>query len=320
MPIGIIYSGIILFTISITSIAGISGGVVLRPIFDAIGYHDPLSIAFYMGVAVITMTIASTIKVVSMGTHVKMSKALSLAVGSFAGGVIGQFVMDWIILGVGDNVLQIIQNALSILALVFVMVGTNPNVRKFHLSGIRYYVLAGLGLGTFATILAIGGGPINVVAFVILFGISFKESVVYSITTIFFAQAARVGAIGIEHGFGPFDLNLMYFIIPSAIVAGVIGGRLNVKLTEGSVLKVFKLVVVGTIALNIYNVAYMINPTWDYVAAPVAALAAVAYLGHDFWLKPRRQAALTTTVDDLDLTALEAGTLEADDRELAKVG
>ncbi len=311
MPIGIIYSGIILVTISVTSIAGISGGVVLRPIFDAIGYHDPLSIAFYMGVAVITMTIASTIKVVSMGTRVKVDKVLSLAAGSFLGGVIGQLIMDGIILGVGDDALQIIQNALSILSLVFVLVCTRPDVRKLGLSGIRWYVLAGLGLGTFSTILAIGGGPINVVAFVILFGISFKESVVYSITTIFFAQAARVGSIGVEHGFGGFDLTLMYFIIPSAIVAGIIGGRLNVKLNEAAVLRVFKFVVVGTIALNVYNVAYMANPAFGPVAAVVAGLGAATYLVHEFVLKPRGLRALEAAADvaapiaEVDVEALE---------------
>ena len=287
MHIGIIYSGIILFTISTASIAGISGGVVLRPIFDAIGYHDALSIAFYMGIAVLTMTVASTVKVVSMGARVKISKVLSLAAGSFLGGVIGQFIMDWIILGVGEGALQILQNALSILSLVFVLAATREGVRKFHLSGIRWYLLAGLGLGTFSTILAIGGGPINVAAFVVLFGLTFKESVVYSIATIFFAQAARVGSIGIEHGFDGFSLNTMLFIIPSAILAGVIGGRLNRKLSEASVLKVFKFVVVSTIALNVFNVATMINPAWGPTTAVLAGLAAAAYLTHDIVLKPR---------------------------------
>ena len=296
MPIGIIYSGIILVTISITSIAGISGGVVLRPIFDAIGYHNPLSIAFYMGIAVITMTIASTFKVVSMGATVKINKAMSLAIGSFVGGFLGQLIMDGIVLTVGEDALQIIQNVLSIGSLIFVLACTRDDVRKFAFNKIRWYLLAGLGLGTFSTVLAIGGGPINVVAFVILFGISFKESVVYSITTIFFAQIARVGTIGIEHGFGSFDLGLMWFIIPAAIAAGIIGGRLNMVLSEGAVLNVFKMVVVGTISLNIYNVITMHTYGAYLLGAGAGLSAALAYIVWEFVVKPRRQLAALASI------------------------
>jgi len=257
MLIGILYFFVILIVISTGAIAGISGGVILRPIFDAIGYHDVLSIAFYMGVAVLTMSVSSTIKQIAMGTKINFQKVLALATGAFAGGVIGQFIMDGILYHVGEDELQIIQGVLSIASLIFVLIFTRENVKKYDFKGIFWYALTGLGLGTFATILAIGGGPINVIVFVILFGITLKEATVYSITTIFFAQAARLGTIGHEHGFSEFDLSMLFFIIPAAIIGGVVGGRLNVLLPEAMIMKVFKCVVAGTILLNIYNVAVM---------------------------------------------------------------
>ncbi|MCL2559203.1 MAG: sulfite exporter TauE/SafE family protein [Turicibacter sp.] len=258
MLIGIIYFFVILVVISTGAIAGISGGVILRPVFDLIGYHDPLSIAFYMGVAVLTMAVSSTIKQIVMGTKINFSKVFALAAGSFTGGVIGQFIMDVILANVGGDVLQIIQGVLSIASLIFVLAFTRENVKKYDFKGTLWYVLTGLALGTFATVLAIGGGPINVIVFVVLFGITLKEATVYSITTIFFAQAARLSSMGVEHGFSTFDLSTLFFVIPAAIIGGVIGGRLNVLLPEASVMKVFKLVVSGTILLNIYNVTMMI--------------------------------------------------------------
>jgi len=260
MFIGILYFIIIILVISVGATAGISGGVILRPIFDAIGYHDALSIAFYMGVAVLTMAAASTIKQMTMGTKIDFKKVFALAIGAFVGGIVGQFIMDGILFHVGEDELQIIQGILSIASLIFVFAFTREDIKKYSFEGISWYVLTGLGLGTFATVLAIGGGPINVIVFVILFGNTLKESTVYSITTIFFAQAARLGAIGTEHGLLIFDLNILYFIIPAAIIGGVVGGKLNVLLSNEQVMKVFKIVLIGTILLNIYNVITMTLP------------------------------------------------------------
>ena len=254
MGFGILYAIIILIVISVAAIAGIRGGVVLRPVFDAIGYHDPMEIAFYMGVAVITMSISSTIKQMAMGTKINYKKVFALAIGSLIGGFFGQMILSIMDMRMTANMIQSIQSIFSIISLVFVMMFTKPNIKTYDFRGTIWYVITGLGLGTFATILAIGGGPINVIVFVILFGITLKESTVYSITTIFFAQAARLSTMVGRYGIARFDLNLLWFVIPAAIVWGIIGGRLNVKCSETQVLKVFKFVVVGTIILNIYNV------------------------------------------------------------------
>lgn len=252
--IGILYFFIILIVISTSAIAGISGGVVLRPIFDFIGYHDVTEIAFYMGSAVLTMSVSSTIKQIAMGTKINFKKVLTLAIGSFLGGFLGQMILSAMSYAFDDNVVQIIQGILSILSLIFVMLFTKENIRTYELRGTMWYALTGLGLGTFATVLAIGGGPINVIVFVLLFGITFKESAVYSITTIFFAQAARLGTMVVDYGLDRFELDLLFFIIPAAILGGIIGGRLNVKLPEEKVKKIFKFIVIGTILINIWNV------------------------------------------------------------------
>ena len=252
--IGVIYFLIILIVISTSAIAGISGGVVLRPVFDLIGYHDVLSIGFYMGVAVITMTIASTVKQVRMGTKIKVDKALTLAVGAVTGGWVGQTILEWLAIYVNNDAIQMTQNILSIIVLIFVLLATRPGLKNFSLNGPYWYVLAGFGLGAFASILAIGGGPINVAAFTIIFGITLKEATVYSITTILFTQLSRVVTMGLAPGgFERFDLSLLFFIIPAAIIGGYVGGKLNVKFSDEQVMKVFKFVVTTTILINVIN-------------------------------------------------------------------
>ena len=254
MFIGILYFIIIVLVISISAIAGISGGVVLRPIFDFIGYHDVTEIAFYMGTAVLTMAISSTMKQITMGTKINFKIVFTLAAGAFLGGFLGQVILSAMTLAIDENMVQIIQGVLSILSLIFVMAFTREDIKTYELRGTLWYAATGIGLGTFATILAIGGGPINVIVFVLLFGITFKESTVYSITTIFFAQAARLGTMVVDYTLDRFDLSLLLFIIPAAIIGGIIGGQLNVKFSEEKVRKVFKFVVIGTILINVWNV------------------------------------------------------------------
>jgi len=254
MWIGILYFFIIVVVISTSAIAGISGGVVLRPVFDLIGYHSPIEIGFYMGVAVLTMTISSTLKQVKMGTKIKADKALTLATGAIVGGWVGQVALEWLTSHIDHNAIQMFQNVMSLLALGFVLIATRPHVKKYAATGAHWYLLAGLGLGTFASILAIGGGPINVAAFTIIFGITLKEATVYSITTILFTQLSRLVTMGMAPGsFGRFDMGLLWYIIPAAIIGGYVGGRLNVKFSDEQVMKVFKFVVIGTILINIWN-------------------------------------------------------------------
>jgi len=255
MLIGILYFFIIVIVISTSAIAGISGGVVLRPVFDLVGYHDFIEIGFYMGIAVLTMTISSTLKQLKMGTRIKPDKALTLAIGAIIGGFLGQEILEWLSRSnIDGNAIQMTQNIVSILALVFVLLATRPEVKKYELKGVQWYVLAGFGLGIFASIMAIGGGPINVAAFTLIFGITMKEATVYSITTILFTQLSRLVTMGMAYGgFSRFDLTLLWYIIPAAIIGGYVGGKLNIKFTNEQIMKVFKFVVTATILINIWN-------------------------------------------------------------------
>lgn len=253
MLIGILYFLIIVIVISTSAIAGISGGVVLRPIFDFIGYHDVLEIGFYMATAVLTMTISSTIKQIKMGTKLEADKTLTLALGALTGGVIGQETLQFLEAHINANAIQMFQNVVSILLLVFVLIATRPGIKTYELKGMYWYIFAGFVLGSVASVLSIGGGPINVVAFTLFFGITLKEATVYSITTILFTQVARLFTMALEPGLAIFDMSLLWFIIPAAIIGGYVGGRLNVKFSNEQVMKVFKFVVTATILINVWN-------------------------------------------------------------------
>ena len=53
----VIYSLVIVIATVLGAIAGLGGGVIIKPLFDLIGAHQASTIGFYSSVAVFTMCI-----------------------------------------------------------------------------------------------------------------------------------------------------------------------------------------------------------------------------------------------------------------------
>lgn len=59
--VGIIYAIIIVLANTIGAVSGMGGGVIIKPLFDAIGADSVTTITFYSTVAVFTMSFVSTL-------------------------------------------------------------------------------------------------------------------------------------------------------------------------------------------------------------------------------------------------------------------
>lgn len=114
-------------------------------------------------------------------------------------------------------------------------------------------VYSGLLLGFLASLLGIGGGPINVSLIMLMFSLPIKEATVYSIGTIFFSQLAKLTTIAISGNFFNYDLSRLYFVIPAAILGGWLGSKLSGMITAESITKVFQAVIVLVMVINVYN-------------------------------------------------------------------
>ena len=126
-------------------------------------------------------------------------------------------------------------------------------MKTYGFRSLYRYFLVGLFLGGLATLLGIGGGPINVTLLMVLFSIPIKEATVYSIITIFFSQCSRLITIGLSTGYGGFDLSLLYWVISAAVIGGGLGGKLSGIFSDTLVMKIFKVVVISVIILNLWN-------------------------------------------------------------------
>lgn len=250
----LIYFIIILLANSIGALSGMGGGVIIKPALDTLGYHPLAAIGFYSSAAVFTMSIVSIYKQVKGGFSIERMRIFAIASGSILGGYLGDRLFSFL-----DQIFQseatvnLIQIVIMIIVLAASIIYTRGEQKSLHKNGFTWYFVISLGLAIISTLLGIGGGPINVAAFVLFFGHSTKASTIYSILTIFFSQLSKISAIGLTTGFGVFDLTILYVIIPAAILGGYLGSSANQRMTDKQVNTAYQAITAGVILLNIYN-------------------------------------------------------------------
>ncbi|GAB7306585.1 hypothetical protein EGLA_13510 [Enterococcus gallinarum] len=87
----------------------------------------------------------------------------------------------------------------------------------------------------------------------LMFALPIKEATVYSICTIFFSQLAKIVTIAGTTGFGLYDLKILWFVIPAAIVGGLLGAKVSTVLSPQKVTLVFQTVILLVLTINLYN-------------------------------------------------------------------
>jgi uncharacterized membrane protein YfcA len=260
----IIYFFVIFFSNAAGAISGMGGGVIIKPVLDFIGRHSLREISFYSCAAVFTMSISSTYRQIKNGVRIDIGAALSIAAGSLSGGAGGDVLLNRALALFGsDRRVRIIQYVIMILSLIIILIdnqNNNKNDNKYKREkkrlispGKAVYFAVGAALGALSTFLGIGGGPVNVAAMTFFFGMDVKTATVYSIVTIFFAQSAKLINIGTTSGFGIYDLSVLWAAIPAALLGGYAGGLLSGKMKAAQVKKLYGVVVLLVLFINIYN-------------------------------------------------------------------
>lgn len=251
--VGMLYFMIILLANSIGALSGMGGGVLIKPIFDFVGVHPLSAISFYSAVAVFTMSIVSTYKQMKNGVHIQWANVIWVSLGSVFGGILGNITFEKLLQTLAVEQVQLLQIILTVTTLLFSYFYSRYHFVNFEFKHQSIYFGCGLVLGFLASLLGIGGGPINVAALMMLFHLPIKDATVYSICTIFFSQLAKIVTIGIGTGFSNFELDILLFIIPAAILGGYFGARLSKLLSPEKVTRVFQLVILLVLFINIYN-------------------------------------------------------------------
>lgn len=254
-----IYAIIVLIATTIGAIAGLGGGIIIKPLFDMLGYNDASTISVLSAFAVFSMSVISIIKQFKKDTIIKIELVFLMSFGSLMGGFCGETLFQYVKSWFGDDLLvKTIQSSiLAFTLLVIIVYRINERRIKTHfLKNPIGVFLVGISLGTISIFLGIGGGPLNIIILSYLFSFEVKESVLYSIVMVFFAQISKLTQVYFTNHFSPYNFNLIIWLCAFAVIGGYIGSLINQKINDVSIKRVYDVTVIMLLLISIYNVIF----------------------------------------------------------------
>lgn len=265
------YALIIALATLVGAVCGMGGGVIIKPLLDAVSGLSSFQIGVVSGVCVLAMSVSSLIRHLFARTEFRPGLTLCLALGSAAGGVFGDLLYDLACGAVegiwgesGDLIVQIVQNALLALLIALVlayMLALRPRGVCLHMKSPLFSVCLGAALGLLSSFLGIGGGPVNVCAFCLFYGMDAREAAPASLITILFSQLSKFAAMflsGSFYGQAVFGSALSPWLLAvlAAVAAacGIAGAALNRRLSGRAVNAVYCAALAAVLLLCVYNI------------------------------------------------------------------
>ena len=265
-----IFPIIVIIASMVGSIAGIGGGVIIRPVLDSFGFFLTAEITNMISTMCVLFGTATSIirHVISKNKIENLKIAIFLGLGAVVGGIIGQYLFQFVKDVSNKNVLIIIQSTILIALLIFVIIYMQiflPKGKVMHVQNIIVTSIIGVFLGICSTFLGIGGGPINVAVLLLFFGMTMKQAAINSLITIIFSQLSKVVMSGIDGTFATlFNIEALptqadqswwifvLILVPVSIIGSLFGTYLNKKMSNKGVQLVYMGTTVAIILINIY--------------------------------------------------------------------
>ena len=98
----VVFFAVSLLASIVGSICGIGGGVIIKPVLDAMNVMSVSCISFLSGCTVLTMSVVSVYKNMRAGKKLNLRIATLLAVGAAVGGVAGKMMFVAVKTSVGN--------------------------------------------------------------------------------------------------------------------------------------------------------------------------------------------------------------------------
>ena len=238
------------------AICGIGGGVVIKPVLDMLQMGAPATINFLSGCTVLSMSLYSVSKALRAGdSKVEMSTGTPLALGAAAGGVVGKEMFSAVkAFFNGSPMVGGVQAiTLGIITLGTLLYTVNKSrIRTRATSNKLVCLVIGLLLGIMSSFLGIGGGPINLVVLGYFFGMDTKTAAANSLYIILFSQMASLIATLIS-GVPEFRIPALILMVAGGIGGGIVGRKLNQKMDNRAVDKLFIGLMVLIVGICVYN-------------------------------------------------------------------
>lgn len=236
--------------------SGIGGGVIIKPVLESFNMFDLKTVTLLSSITIFSMAVVSLVKQIKMKDPINFKTTVTIALGSTLGGVLGEKLLKFMLsLSSNSKGVSILQSLMLIflLAIVYVYINHKYKLKEFKVKSLILIFVVGLILGALASFLGIGGGPINVAIFALLFSMNTKDAARNSIILIFFSQGAKILSIALTTGFSSYNLKVMPYMIVGGVLGGFLGYKLNKSVSDKFITRLFNIVLIFIILVNIYN-------------------------------------------------------------------
>ncbi|MFU0790291.1 sulfite exporter TauE/SafE family protein [Virgibacillus proomii] len=260
--ISLIYFLIGLLACTVGAMAGLGGGIIIKPLLDALGHYDLSTIGVLSAATVFSMATVSLIKLRNSDLNVDRLNSFLIAIGSILGGFIGKGLFNYFVINMGSSkIVGIVQSSLLsiLLIIIFIFMKHNNHIKTYHIKNRLVILSVGLVLGLLSAFLGIGGGPLNVAALVFIFSMNTKDASVNSIFIIFFSQLSSLLLVAGSTGFDDYNLSMLWVMVAGGIIGGIVGSNFVSKLSNRIIERTFNVTLLNIILLNFYNIIMQIG-------------------------------------------------------------
>ena len=244
----------------IGSICGIGGGVIIKPVLDALNIMSVSAISFLSGCTVLAMAVVSVTRSV-IGGRAKISLRTTpfLGLGAAFGGILGKMIFTAIKTAAGnENLVGLIQaialTLVTVGTLIYMLLYNAGKVRTMRMTSPVISAVVGLVLGLLSSFLGIGGGPMNLAMLAFFFSMDAKEAATNSLCIILISQTVSLGQTFLTHSVPDIVPAYLIFMALGGVFGGLIGQAVNKRLDAKQVSVLFNLLMLLVIAVCIYNV------------------------------------------------------------------
>lgn len=249
-----------LSTSIIGSICGIGGGVVIKPVLDAMNIMSVSAISFLSGCTVLAMSVVSvTRSILGKRARINVRTTPFLGLGAAAGGVLGKILFSAIKAAAGNETLVGLVQAV-LLAIVtigtfcYMVMNNAGKIRTRKLTSPFVSLVIGFILGIISSFLGIGGGPMNLAVLAFFFSMDPKEAATNSLCVILISQTASLIQSFVTNAIPQVELLPLLMMCCGGIAGGLLGQQINKKLSNQQVSKLFNILMLIVICVCFYNI------------------------------------------------------------------
>ncbi len=238
------------------AVAGYGGGVIIKPVLDALHILPVSTISFLSGCTVLCMSAASLLRSRGNGVKLRIATTAPLAVGAAAGGLLGKWLFELVKARSNEAILGTVQSLVLLITTVLVFFYTlkKDKLPSYHLKGTGACLFAGGMLGVVSAFLGIGGGPLNMALLFFCFSMEAKEAAKNSIFIIMLSQIASLFSALAQGNVPVFSWPQLVLMALGGVGGALLGAELAKRMDNKAVEKLLLALMLVIILINVYNV------------------------------------------------------------------